>query len=511
MFSYLEERGRVSSCQASDVVDFLNEELNEILDIHDILVQRCRVKVIMPLKKRWSKAWRKRDVFLRDNEDWLDVVECLLDGKCKLPQSGRRPLSFTDKGRRAKLLATEDVRRKHSSAELVFAAASTVHQEGRRSASALVEAAGSPNRGPRMATHLASRRPDPQSYSEVEALGLMVDLDLTKSQYITLQLSAKQRDCPLYPPYKRVSKAKSACIPAVDTITIQPDQARVELQSLLDHTTARLLELQADVLTQATTPATAPGPSTSTTTNINLTLACKWGMDGSTGHSIYKQRTPMKDDEIFAVTLVPLRLQTAHGCVLWSNQTPNSPRFCRPISVKYAKETTQLTADEVQKTNSEISALRPFTAQGTTVQYSLQMTMIDGKVANAATGTASAQRCNMCGAVPSTMNDLPAVRALAVTNTEYGLSPLHCFIRCFEAILHIGYRLDLQRWRVAAPDRARLQQRKRQIQEALRDRLGLLVDEPRAGGAGTSNDGNTARRAFRASEEFAACTGVFFS
>ncbi|KAF0306750.1 hypothetical protein FJT64_002371 [Amphibalanus amphitrite] len=38
--------------------------------------------------------------------------------------------------------------------------------------------------------------------------------------------------------------------------------------------------------------------------------------------------------------------------------------------------------------------------------------------------------------------------------------------------------------------------------------MGLRVDEPRAGGSGNSNDGNTARRAFRSPAEFAACTGV---
>ncbi|KAF0287934.1 hypothetical protein FJT64_013657 [Amphibalanus amphitrite] len=38
--------------------------------------------------------------------------------------------------------------------------------------------------------------------------------------------------------------------------------------------------------------------------------------------------------------------------------------------------------------------------------------------------------------------------------------------------------------------------------------MGLRVDEPRAGGSGNSNDGNTARRAFRSPAEFAAGTGV---
>ncbi|KAF0309112.1 hypothetical protein FJT64_019713 [Amphibalanus amphitrite] len=45
-------------------------------------------------------------------------------------------------------------------------------------------------------------------------------------------------------------------------------------------------------------------------------------------------------------------------------------------------------------------------------------------------------------------------------------------------------------------------------QGGLQDQDGAARDEPRAGGNGNSNDGNTARRAFRSPAEFAACTGV---
>ena len=39
-------------------------------------------------------------------------------------------------------------------------------------------------------------------------------------------------------------------------------------------------------------------------------------------------------------------------------------------------------------------------------------------------------------------------------------------------------------------------------------KLGLLVDFPKACGSGTSNDGNTSRRAFAKSELFSSITGV---
>ena len=49
--------------------------------------------------------------------------------------------------------------------------------------------------------------------------------------------------------------------------------------------------------------------------------------------------------------------------------------------------------------------------------------------------------------------------------------------------------------------------RKKQIQRAFKDILGLKVDQPRAG-SGSTNDGNTARRFFRKSADVAAITGL---
>ena len=46
------------------------------------------------------------------------------------------------------------------------------------------------------------------------------------------------------------------------------------------------------------------------------------------------------------------------------------------------------------------------------------------------------------------------------------------------------------------------------MQEEFKTKLGLLVDFPKTSGSGTSNDGNTSRRAFEKSEIFSSITGV---
>lgn len=112
----------------------------------------------------------------------------------------------------------------------------------------------------------------------------------------------------------------------------------------------------------------------------------------------------------------------------------------------------------------------------------------------------------MCGLTSSHFNDLEAVAAQPVTNLEYGLCTLHAWIRCFENLLHISYRLPKDE---QASGKPKLNEtRKRQVQSAFKEPMGLRVDEPRPGGVGNSNDGNTARRAFRSAAEFALCTGV---
>ena len=76
-----------------------------------------------------------------------------------------------------------------------------------------------------------------------------------------------------------------------------------------------------------------------------------------------------------------------------------------------------------------------------------------------------------------------------------------------EALLRIAYRLRLRkRTARGEQEKQHVEGAKQEVQNQLRERLGLRVDGPRAGGAGNSNDGNTARRAFQSAKEFAACT-----
>ena len=88
------------------------------------------------------------------------------------------------------------------------------------------------------------------------------------------------------------------------------------------------------------------------------------------------------------------------------------------------------------------------------------------------------------------------------------LSTLHAWIRFFECLLHISYRLEVKKRQIRKQDRENVQQRKHLIQEKFRKEMGLVADVPKPGGSGTTNDGNTARRFFRDPALSASITGI---
>lgn len=136
--------------------------------------------------------------------------------------------------------------------------------------------------------------------------------------------------------------------------------------------------------------------------------------------------------------------------------------------------------------------------------------MVDGKVCNALSDTSSS-KCYLCGAFPKEMNSIEACtqKPLQVEHLEFGLSPLHSYIRFFEYFLHISYRMDIKTWQVRSSDaKTQLLKRKRDIQHQFFSKMGLIVDRPKPGGSGNSNDGNTARRFFNNPKVSAKITGV---
>lgn len=68
------------------------------------------------------------------------------------------------------------------------------------------------------------------------------------------------------------------------------------------------------------------------------------------------------DSNIFQSCFVPLQLVCgSNKKVVWQNLTPASPRFCRPISIQFTKETVDITQSEIA--NVEEAKRRGFATQ----------------------------------------------------------------------------------------------------------------------------------------------------
>lgn len=192
-------------------------------------------------------------------------------------------------------------------------------------------------------------------YNEDEAVSLIIEAKLSKHQYMLLRTEAKKRNADIYPSYHRVLEAKNRCYPPKEALTITEASAEVRLQDLLNHTSNLLIQLQKSVLLRLTDKQLK-----------NLVLVVKWGYDGSTGHSQYKQRyeaTGSGDGDLFLTSLVPLQLYFEQPgkekIIVWQNPRPSSTRFCRPIRFQFKKETTELSLLEKMYIESQIAILSP--------------------------------------------------------------------------------------------------------------------------------------------------------
>ncbi|KAF2879692.1 hypothetical protein ILUMI_26481 [Ignelater luminosus] len=84
---------------------------------------------------------------------------------------------------------------------------------------------------------------------------------------------------------------------------------------------------------------------------------------------------------------------------------------------------------------------------------------------------------------------------------------MDAWIRSLECLLNIAYRMDIKSWQVQKKDKEIVEQRKKYIQEKLKQDLGLLVDIPKPE-SGTTNDGNSARIFFNNPPAIVAIAGI---
>lgn len=493
--------GYIHSFNDGKLQGFLLEKINDIVSDNPI-AENVVTNFLKNLKIRWKRANRNRKYLVSKNKEWLAIkvyqsplVEA--SGRCR----GRpRSESFQESSEKTKRRKTEELVNK-TPQRLVFAASRVLKMKGQTQLAKSLAQVDIENPS-------TSSCDTECSFSPNEALSLMLDCGLSKRSFQNLRNRTLEKKSKIFPSYNNVRVAKEDCLPSPPKEwLVTDDSAEVTLQDLLDHTTRRIFEL------------------VGVSPEINeFRLICKVGFDGTTGLSIYKQirsdnqeRNVVSESCLFVTCMVPLQLrgktEANEEIIVWKNNKPSSPFYCRPIRFKFIKETSEVLVEEEKYLKEAICNLRPTQMHnGVSVIHEVNLTMIDGKVASSLSlVTNSMQCCPLCGASPKEMNDIEKVskRSLSKDGIMYGLSTLHAWIRTMECCLHIAYKLPIKKWQARTQEeKEAVQKQKAEIQKAFRLQTGLVVDMPKQSGSGTSNDGNTARRFFQLSETSSEILGL---
>ena len=325
--------------------------------------------------RRWKIASRNKYTFFTKNKEWLkgifsitlDPTDAVGDNKSGPSQrfrSGRPEKSFDDCCDRAKQYKIKHLCENYSE-ELIV-----------------------------MAGHTIEKPLVPKAFTPEKALALVLDASLSKYQYEVLRKASQEIGCDIFPSYYKLLNTKKECYPS--DVDVTESCASVNLQTLLNHTISRILKNKTEELENI-------GSDT-------MTLVSKWGCDGSSGHSEYKQgfdKENVTDANMFLTSLVPLQLHERENdsLVLWKNTRPSSTRFCRPVKFQFASETPENTKSEVARMETEIKNLTDSVVKINgkiyKVNHKLLFTMIDGKIAQTVTDTSSMAVCFICKAKPS--------------------------------------------------------------------------------------------------------------
>lgn len=492
------------------VVEFIASENNTGVSRREL--EMFVSNLLGRMKAKWEKSKRCYSKFLQQNAVWLEETIAIpfdlqanvaSTSSVREPSRLGRPIKpFEECTTKVKKRKLKELLETKSPEELALANEMSLRSSGKRDAAKLVKELSVSSPGRATSLKQAKNMIRDQKLTPEKALSLIIDAKLSVHQYNTIRQSAKDEGSDLFPPYYLVQKAKEQCYPPEDAILVTDTTAEVNLQDLVDLTAKRLCESQSEKIEDGKYK--------------QLRLIYKWGCDGSSAQSKYKQilTEGFSDEHLFSLNLVPIRLVCERSeSIVWQNPRPNSTRFCRPVRFTMTKETKEVIRTETQRMQKQIQELvvtnYMIKELNIKISHNLIMTMIDGKVCSSLSQYDSSQKCYICGATPTEMNrDSVTIRNIDEDMYSFGISPLHSWIRAYECFLHISYKLEIKKWQArTAEEKDSVGRRKLEIQEMFRKQMGLLVDMPKQS-VGNTNDGNSARRFFRNSEVTASITGI---
>jgi hypothetical protein len=159
----------------------------------------------------------------------------------------------------------------------------------------------------------------PRMISSETAVALIATCSLSQKDYQTIRNVSKAHGADIFPPYRKTLASKKECYPAnakfCETAAEQP------LQDLVDHTAKRILDI--DSVKESIVGSIEPDNCNQLSNGVlsmDIVLKSKWGFDGATGQSIYKQSFSCNDSSdacLYSVMFVPLDLKINRNVFLF--------------------------------------------------------------------------------------------------------------------------------------------------------------------------------------------------
>ena len=236
-------------------------------------------------------------------------------------------------------------------AELTYAAQMAIRASGHRTAANLIKKISEAPEEAKLLMDFKQQVQLQSCYTGEEALALYIDTKLTRHSYKILRKQSLRKGHSIYPSVYRLTKTKNCCFPAEGSIAVDELSVSINVHEIVSFTARRLLKAQESIIIKDIADGTT------------LTLVCKWGGDGSSAHSTFKQKflyeKESSDEYLFLISFVPIQLRVTNNPqkIIWKNPHPSSTRFCRPIRFLFAKETEALTVHEFETIRDEIDNL----------------------------------------------------------------------------------------------------------------------------------------------------------
>ena len=322
------------------IVEYIMElyDFSKMSDYYkDSLKSKLNRDFILTFNKKFKHSIYSKERFLKMNASWLDSFFTF---SYTVPKESTRK-TYTEASKSTKKRRINEVLDSIPASDLLEACNKIIRvSDGNNS-----ELNASSN---------SFEKEDASILSPDEALALFLDAKLTKHQYSIIRNTLILKKKNVFPEYRHIYKAKTNYCPSFD---VTETSASTKLQFVLDHSVSRILKIESVKKLILETNKT------------DLELITKYGCDGTSGFSQYKQifseSKNIEGSSVFIMCMVPLLLRftqrRSNEIMSWENKNPSSTRLCRPVKFTYKKETQELIKLEMDDLQHQFRKLIPTT------------------------------------------------------------------------------------------------------------------------------------------------------